>query len=131
MLLEMLEAESRSASRIDFDDAGYAKCIWVPARRSRVCGSIAAAGLGDVSGLAGGATATAAAGGSGDANVGRGTIAPVPLASFRSEKIAAIDVNGACKLIDRIDDGMNDVSAQRLGIPCAKTHYPPGPCKCR
>ena len=46
MLLEMLEAESRSASRIDFDDAGYAKCSWVPARRSRVCGSIAAGGLG-------------------------------------------------------------------------------------
>src|SRR5262245_40660894 len=40
----------------------------------------------------------------------------VPLASFSGEKIAAIDVYGACKLIDRIDNGMDDVSAQRLSV---------------
>src|SRR5262245_36833579 len=40
----------------------------------------------------------------------------VPLASFSGEKIATIDVYGARKLIDRIDNGMDDVSAQRLSV---------------
>jgi hypothetical protein len=35
----------------------------------------------------------------------------VPFASFGGEKIAAVDVYGACKLIDRIDNGMDDVRA--------------------
>ena len=45
----------------------------------------------------------------------------VPLASLGGEKIAAIDVYGACKLIDRIDNGMDDVRAQRLSIHRAQS----------
>src|SRR6478609_11763755 len=40
----------------------------------------------------------------------------VPLASFSGKKISAIDVYGACKPIDRIDNGMDDISTQRLGV---------------
>src|SRR6516164_8824638 len=44
----------------------------------------------------------------------------IPLASLRREKIATVDMDGARKPIDRIDDGMNDVSAQRFSVHCAK-----------
>src|SRR4029077_21100899 len=44
----------------------------------------------------------------------------IPLTSLSREKIAAIEMDGASKLIDRIDDGMNDVRAQRLSVHCTK-----------
>src|SRR5262245_24721979 len=45
----------------------------------------------------------------------------VPLASFSGEKIAAVDVYGACKLINRIDNGVDDVSAQWFSVHRAQS----------
>src|SRR5688572_17050912 len=45
----------------------------------------------------------------------------VPLASFSGKKIAAVDMYGARKLIDRIDYGMDDVIAQRFSVPRAQS----------
>lgn len=40
----------------------------------------------------------------------------IPLAALGSEEVASIDVDGAGQLVDRINDRMDDVGAERLGI---------------
>src|ERR1700730_18656211 len=44
----------------------------------------------------------------------------IPLAAFRSKKVASIDMNGSGQPRNRIGDGVNDVLPQGLGVPLAQ-----------
>ena len=44
----------------------------------------------------------------------------IPLAPLGRKKVAAIDVDGAGELVDRVEDRMDDIVTQRLSIGCAK-----------